>query len=154
MAYVPLILAAAGALQQGASAAQASRFNAQATKNEQTLSVDMGAAAEGMQRRSSREALGRQAAAFGGAGVGYEGSSETALDQSAVNQELDALNTRYKGTITGYGYGVRSTLDRQAANDEMAQGGMLAGNALLKGLSNSYSTGPKSNAAAAGLATT
>ncbi len=93
MAFLPALLpylAAGGAVVQGVQAKNASDFNAKVSQNEQTLSIDQANAQEGMVRRASREALGRQAAAFGGAGVGYGGSSETSLDQSSVNQELDA----------------------------------------------------------------
>jgi hypothetical protein len=72
--------------------------------------------------------------------VGYGGSSETSLDQSAVNQEMDALNTRYKGAITAYGYSTRAGLQRSEGNEEAVQGSLLAGNALLKGLGSNYST--------------
>jgi cobalamin-dependent methionine synthase I len=85
-------------------------------------------------RRDSRMALGKQEAAFGAAGVGYGGSSETSLDQSAVNQEYDALKTRYKGASTAYGYGVQSGIDKSEGNTEMTQSGLLAGSQLLKSL--------------------
>jgi hypothetical protein len=84
--------------------------------------------------------LGRQAAAFGAAGVGYGGSSEIALDQSAVNQELDALNTRYKGAITGWGYGAQAQLDQAQARDQRLSSSLLAGAQLLKGAGGSYSS--------------
>jgi hypothetical protein len=146
MAFLPYLsagLAAYGQVQK----ANAATFNAQVTKNEQNLSINQANAQEGQVRRSSREALGRQAAAFGAAGVGYGGSSETSLDQSAVNQELDALNTRYKGAITGYGYGVQSTQDTAAAK----QYGLTAGAALLKGIGSNYSYAPQTPAQQSGL---
>jgi hypothetical protein len=117
---------------------QASKFNAGVARQESNLSIDQANAQEGMVRRASREALGRQAAAYGAAGVGYGGSSETSLDQSAVNQELDALNTRYKGSITGYGYRVQSGIDEANAR----QYGLMAGGALLKGFGSNYSYAP------------
>lgn len=149
MAFLPALapyIAAGGALYSGAKQQQASDYNAKVAGTEQKLSVDQANAQEGMVRRGSREALGRQAAAFGGAGVGYGGSSETSLDQSAVNQELDALNTRYKGAITGYGYGVKAGIEKSEGNEEMAQGSILAGNALLKGMGPNYSFAPGSTA--------
>lgn len=128
MAFLPY-LAAAGSALGYVKQSQAQNYNAQIAQGESRLSVDQANAQEGMVRRASREALGRQAAAFGAAGVGYGGSSETALDQSAINQELDALNTRYKGSITGYGYRVQSGIDQANAK----QYGLMAGAALLKG---------------------
>src|SRR5271154_7294427 len=125
MSYVAPILSAVSYVQQ----AQAAAYNSKVAQNESNLSINQANAQEGMVRRSSREALGRQAAAFGAAGVGFGGSSETSLDQSAVNQELDALNTRYKGAITGYGYKTQSGIDQSNAK----QYGLMAGAALLKG---------------------
>jgi hypothetical protein len=136
MAFLPAALPyiAAGASAVGyVQKSNADTFNAQVAQNESKLSVDQANAQEGMVRRASREALGKQAAAFGAAGVGYGGSSEVSLDQSAINQELDALNTRYKGSITGYGYRVQSGIDQQNAR----QAGLMAGAALLKGYGSS-----------------
>lgn len=129
MAFLPWLAAGASAFSY-AKQGQAAGFNAQVDRNEQKLSIDQATQQENMVRRQGRQQLGRQLAAFGAAGVGYGGSSETALDQSAVNQEMDALNTRYRGTITGYGYGVESGLKQDQAKDY----GLMAGAALLKGI--------------------
>jgi hypothetical protein len=140
MAFVAALapyLAAAGAAYQGIQAHNASVYNAEVMSQEQRNTVNQAAAQEGLVRRNSREMIGRQAAAFGAAGVGYGGSSETALDQSAVNQELDALNTRYKGAITGWGYGAQSQIDQSQAKSQ----GLMAGAALLKGLGPTYTFG-------------
>lgn len=131
-------LAAAGSAYSAVKQGQAADYNSKVSQNEANLSVDQANAASGIQRRVGREALGRQAAAFGAAGVGYGGSSETALDQSAVNQELDALNTKYKGTITGYGYGIQAGQDKS----EASQYNLMAGAALLKGAGSNYSYAP------------
>jgi hypothetical protein len=150
MAFVAALapyLAAAGAAYQGIQQSQASQYNAAVTSQEQRNSVNQASAQEGLVRRNSREMLGRQAAAFGAAGVGYGGSSETALDQSAVNQELDALNTRYKGAITGWGYGAQSQVDQAQSKSY----GLLAGAAMLKGLGPTYTFSPQSPGQAAGL---
>jgi hypothetical protein len=142
MAFLPAALpwiataaAGYGQLKQG----QADTYNSQVAANERNLSINQANAQEGLVRRGSREALAKQAAAFGAAGVGYGGSSETALDQSAINQEMDALNTRYKGAITGYGYGVESSLYK----DKAKSSNLLAGAALLKGLGSNYSYAPR-----------
>lgn len=135
-------IAAAGAVVQGVQGKNAENFNAQVAGQEHDLSINQANAQEGMVRNASREALGRQAAAFGASGVGYGGSSERSLDQSAINQEMDALNTRYKGAITGWGYGVKAGLDRQQGNIDMTQAGLLAGGSLLKGMGPNYSFAP------------
>jgi hypothetical protein len=151
--YIAALGSAAGYAKQ----AQAAGYDAKVERNQADFSIDQANAQEGQVRRMGREALGRQAAAFGAAGVGYGGSSETSLDQSAVNQELDALNTRYKGKITGYGYGVQAGIDQSYAK----QYGLMAGAALLKGYGSNYtytpqtpydaSAGSLANASAAGV---
>ena len=143
MAFLPLIAMAGSALYQGARAKQAADANAQTMQLEQGAAEAQGVEAEGLQRRAGREALGRQTAAFGGAGVGYGGSSATALKQSAVNEELDALTTRYRGFFTGYGYGIQARNLRQEGDEDMASGVLLAGSKALAALP-SYQQPPKS----------
>jgi hypothetical protein len=153
MAFLPAILpyvAAAGTAYSAAKTSQSEAYNAKVQSNEANLSVNQANAQEGLVRRASREQLGRQAAAFGAAGVGYGGSSETALDQSATNSEMDALNTRYKGAITAYGYKTQSSIDSSLAN----QYGVTAGAALLKGIGSNYTYAPQPSTAQAGVLTT
>ena len=132
MAFAPALLAIAGTAYTGYQKYSADQYNAKVMQTEQKVSVDQANAQEGLVRRQSREALGREAAAFGGAGVGYGGSSETALDQSAINQELDALTTRYKGAITGYGYGVQSSILNRQANQDVESSVLMAGGQALQ----------------------
>lgn len=133
-------ISAAGAVYEGAQKANADKFNAQVMGNEQKMAINQSNAQEGLVRRQGREALGRQSAAFGGAGVGYGGSSEGALDQSAVNQELDALNTRYKGAVTGYGYGTESGILKDQAGQQTAATALLAGGRALGAVSPYFGT--------------
>lgn len=147
---IPFAIAAAGSAIQAHSAADASRYNAQVMTNEQTAARDQGVSQENLVRRGSREALGRETAAFGGAGVGYGGSSRTALSSSAVNQELDALNTRYRAQFTGYGYGVQAGLLRSQATQEEGSGALLAGGKALQGLGKYYNWWDPNQAASVG----
>lgn len=126
--YLSAGAAAYGAVQQ----ANAKSYDAAAMRNEQQLALNQGTAQANLTRRETREQMGKQLAAFGAAGTGYGGSSEIALDQSAVNSELDALNARYKGTLTGYGYGVQANLDDSAAREDTTGAALLAGGSLLK----------------------
>lgn len=134
-------LSAAGAAYGAVKQSNADSYNAAAKANEQRVAIDQGTAASNMVQRQGRAALGKQAAAFGGAGVGYGGSSEIALDQTAINSEMDALNTRYKGTLTGYGYGVESGLDKSAAGSDLISGALLAGGQYIKNMPKSYTFG-------------
>jgi hypothetical protein len=128
-------ISAAGAAYSGIKSAQASTYNAAVAGQEQKTSIDQANQQEIQVRRAGRLALDKQSAAFAGAGVGGGVSSGIALDQSAVNQELDALNTRYRGATTGYGYGVQASLDKQQASGYTA----LAGIKALQGIGGNYS---------------
>jgi hypothetical protein len=149
MAFLPYVAMAAQAY-SSVKQSQAETYNSQVQQGQANLSVNQANAQEGIVRRASREQLGRQAAAFGAAGVGYGGSSGTALDQSAINQEMDALNSRYKGAITAYGYRTQSGIDQSTAN----QYGMTAGAALLKGFGSNYTYTPQPSSAQAGVPNT
>jgi hypothetical protein len=139
MAVLPLALGVASALYSGARQNQADKFNAGVMQTEQKAAIDQGVAQENLVRRAGREALGKESAAFAGAGVGSGVSSGIALRESAVNQELDALNTRYKAQFTGYGYGIESQLLRRQGDEALASGGLLAGARALSALSGKYS---------------
>jgi hypothetical protein len=147
VAFLPLLAAAAGAagtVYSGVEKQKADEYNAQVMGNEQKLAVNQANAQAGIVTRQGVMQRGRQLAAFGGAGVGYGGSSETALDQSAINNELDALNTKYKGTVTGYGYGVESGILNQQANQQGSATALLAGGQALSSLSKYYAPPPPS----------
>ena len=147
MAYLPLILSAAGAVAQASAAHNAQIFNASAEKQEANTSINQANAAEGLQRKLGRQALGREAAAFGGANVGYGGSSGASLDQTATNAEIDDLNTRYKGIITAYGYNTQAQLDQQNARADMTSGLLLAGAKAYQGITNFNPPPPSTQAA-------
>jgi hypothetical protein len=72
--------------------------------------------------------------------VGYGGSSEVALDQSTINSELDALNTRYHGSITGYGYGVESGILNTQASQQNTASALMAGGQALRTVSPYFGT--------------
>jgi hypothetical protein len=144
MAFVAALapyLAAAGSVAGGIQASQSDKYNAAVLGNEQKTAIDQGNAQANLVVRQGRQALGREAAAFGGAGVGYGGSSATSLDQTAVNSELDALNTKYKGVISGYGYGVQSGILNREANQTQNMSVLLAGGQALTGLAKYYQGG-------------
>ena len=135
MAFAPLLLGLAGTVASGIS-----QHNAQAT-NSQIQGYERGAAnslagnAETQQLRTGREAVDRQITAFGASGVGYGGSAKKAIDASLVNSELDALNVRYRGQLTSWGYGEQADIDKQASKTSLENSGVLAGAQLVKGFS-------------------
>jgi hypothetical protein len=143
MPFLPALAAVAtvaGTAVAAGQKSQADNYNSQVMAGEQRVNVDEANAQANLTLRAGRQALGKQRAAFGSAAVGYGGSSEAALDQSAINQELDALNTRYRGTITGYGYGVQSQILKSEANQQETAGALLAGGQALKTVSPYFGT--------------
>lgn len=139
-AYAAAGAAAIPTIVSGIQKSQQDTYNSKVMANEQNVAVDQANAQTNLTLRQGREAVGRQRAAFGGAGVGYGGSSETAMDQSLVNNELDALNTRYKGSISGYGYGVESGILRDQASQQNTATALLAGGAALNKVSPYFGT--------------
>lgn len=125
-------LGAAGAWQQGQQAKVASRMMMDQARSE------AGATArdEEQVRRESRMQLGRQIAAVGEAGGGYEGSAGLLLDQSAILAELDALNVRNGGAMRRGGLMLEAAGLRQSSRSA----GLLAGARLLTGASDAYTS--------------
>lgn len=144
MAVAAAALTAYGAIRNGQAQKAALDNNAMVMGQEKKTANEQGASQEAIVRRNSRESLGRQVAAFGSAGIGYGGTSHTALDSSSINQEMDALNTRYRAQLSGYGYGVQSGIDKKEGNETAQNSELMAGAALLKGLGPYYSSTPTS----------
>lgn len=95
---------------------------------------------EAAQRREATLFQGRQAAALGQAGIGSGGTAGTALRQSAVLAELDALNIRYAGQQ-------KSKNLRAQGDEELRQGkagkkaaNQLAGAQLLGTVADTYTS--------------
>ena len=123
MAWFAAIPIAMQAMQQQ----NAANYNAAVAGNEAKSTMQMTGVAEGNERRAAREVIGRESAAVGQSGTGYGGSPGSLLDQSAVNAELDALNTRYRGSLTAYGFKTQQSIDTQAGKDAMTAGVARAG---------------------------
>lgn len=150
MEYIPLAsgaLGALGSINSGqtsaasyASSAAAARYNATVNSQNAANALQVGYANEDAQRRKNAIALGTQRAALIQAGIGTDGSAADVYQQSAANAELDALATRYEGTMNARRYAIQASQDQYAAqvadwNSERASTGGYLGAAasLLKG---------------------
>ena len=145
MAFLPILALAATAVGAAGSAtakAQADKYNAQVDTNEANAARAQSVTQEDLLRNRNREIQGRQISAFGAAGVGYGGSSAGALKESAINQEMDALNTRYRGNLTAYGFETQAGLDNQDANNQIAAGAINTVGALAGSKALSFSSSP------------
>lgn len=117
MAFVPVVLMAVSAAvaaygAMSASKAQAANFKSQqqaadynATVNKQNaMSAEAAASANELAtRRQNAQRMGALRAQVGESAGGFTGTNLNALDQAGANMELDALNTRYRGTMEGRG---------------------------------------------------
>lgn len=146
-------VSAAGAISSGVQArrsadqqAAAAEYNAVVSQNQATQAFAVGAERENIQRRQAAQALSQQRAAF--AESGLDPSSGSALDvqlQSTRNAELDALQTRYEGILTGQNYEQQAALgvyeggvlrasgrNAQTASYATAAGNLLSGAAGVR----------------------
>lgn len=124
MAWLALAAQAGMQLAQGYS-------QSQALKVQSIVAGQQALADESTVRREGRDFRGRAAASLAENGLDPTGSSGQMVDQSAAMNELDALNTRYKGRLRALG------LESESA-DAQRSGQMLAGQALLKGGADLY----------------
>jgi len=126
------------AYSQGMASKNAGDYNAQQRSLEGTAALEQSLNQEVQQRRIDRQALGRQAAAIGGAHIGYGGSSGRVMAESAANAELDALNIRYRGQFTKSGYDQEAALAKYQGETGLRNNLLRAGASLLTGKSSNY----------------
>ena len=128
---------AIGQHQQGQADEQQAKQQAMLARSEGDAAERQSLSAEELQRKNAREFLGRQAAAFA---EGGSGSGAQVMNQSAINAELDALNVRYRGQLSkfGYKYNARSLEEEGSAKSKSAN--LSAGASLLRGASNYYAS--------------
>lgn len=161
MAMLPLILTVAstafsvmGAIQQGNAAEanakaqeQAQNYNAKVSENQAIAVNQQTAAREDAERRQRRIQLGNARASISQSGLTDTGSILDMFDQSAIDSELNVLNSRYEGNLQAKGFQEQATLDRYGAsvsrmNAKQASSAkwINAGSALISGASSGYST--------------
>lgn len=136
--FIPLIASGIGAFaqhKQGEDTNANAQTQAMLGRLEGQNAEQAALSQEATQRRSAREFLGRQSAAFAQAGVGA-GSSTDVMKDSSVDAELDALNIRYRGQLTKYGYDYNSQSALAEGRAAKTNANLQAGATLLKGVSN------------------
>ena len=141
-AWVGLFASGASAIgqkQAGDDAAFQAETNAMIHRQEGKVAEQQSLTAEGTQRQNAREFLGRQAASFAEAGVSG-GSAARVMNQSAINAELDALNVRYRGQLTKFGYDYNSQSALAEGSARQKNSNLAAGGTLLKGVSSYYAS--------------
>lgn len=162
MPFAPLIVAgataamgAATSIMSGMQQAGQANAQAQAAGNEATIAQQqartaqqVAAAQEGTQLQKNAQIEGTQLAAIAQSGTGVtSGSAQSVMRQTAINDQLDALNIRYQGQLQAHDYTVQAQEAQTAqgiyksnARNAMLSGYMGAGKALL-GTGTDYATG-------------
>jgi hypothetical protein len=108
---------------QGFSGFQAGKYNASvADANARQAQLDGAASVTSLQAKY-RSAMGNQIAAAGASGFALgTGSTLDVLNQSRLNETLDALNIRRRADMTTQGYEAQAAMARAGARDKLASG--------------------------------
>lgn len=110
----------------GIMGSKAAKANAKiAWQNAQVVS-DQAAREEGAIRREREQLVGAQIAATGASGITLDGSASSVIIDSAVAEEMKALNARYAGAVRSTGFRNQAAAYKLQAKQSL-YGGLLAG---------------------------
>jgi hypothetical protein len=127
------VLSAAGMVQSASAQASAKKAQAAQAERAALISRQQAAAEEEKQRRLSRRAQGSAVANVGASGITLEGSPLDVLEDSAMEEELDALTIRYNGEIGAMTYESEAAMARSGAAAARTAGYYGAASSLLSG---------------------
>lgn len=122
-----------GSYAAGQAQKSAAKFNAEVANNNATMAVQQANADATKIRDRNRRLAGTQRAALAKSGVNLSGSGEDVMYDSAIQGELDALTTIYKGHVEGVNYHSQASLDTFQGNSAYSAGLFSAGGSLLSG---------------------
>ncbi|MGE5147403.1 MAG: hypothetical protein ACM3N5_11675 [Candidatus Eiseniibacteriota bacterium] len=126
---------AAGAAAQGNAARAAANYNAAVARQNADIARANATADAAKQERQGDLLAGRQRAATGASGITPQGSPLDVMADSALESELDALTTHYRGELQARSYGQDAALQTMRGKEAQQAGYIGAGTALLKGAS-------------------
>lgn len=132
-AYIGMAVSGGTALYSGYTQSQQAQAESDLEKKNAEIAAQQANAAEDAQRRRSRSILARQRAAIAESGIGFGGSSERLMQDSAIQAELDALGIRYEGNMRRIGNQVDAQFSRVRAGNAMTSGYLSAAAQLLGG---------------------
>jgi len=124
-------VSAYGAYREGQDAAEASRYNAQISREEAKMTEDSGALDAARQRKQVSRLIGTQKAGYAGAGVELTGSPLVAMIYTAAEGELDAQIIEYNTKIKARGQMSQADYDDRLAGVYSRSGMIRAGGTLL-----------------------
>lgn len=130
MAYAGLVMAAVaavGSIAQAQSASKAAKYNESVARGNAIAARD---AAQEEARRSRRLSMKRMGT------LRANGASLDLLEDSAMQEELQALTIEHQGEIEAAGYSASANLNRARARNESTAGYFGAATTLLQGSAN------------------
>lgn len=125
------VVSAAGSVIEGIGSQRAANYNARIADQNAQIAGMQAASEEGRQRNEAARLAGEQRAAYGASGVTMEGSPMTAMRDSAVQAEMDALSIRYQGAMKSRAYREEAAQQRYAGRQARFAGFVGAATKLL-----------------------
>lgn len=138
-----------GALNKASAESSAAKTNAEVSRQNAVAASEQAAAEEARQRRIARQVQGAGRAAVGASGVSLEGSPLDILEQNAINEELDALNIRYRGQLAARSANIEADQYSLSARTAKTSGYLSAAGKLLSGAASAYGNYYKGTSTAA-----
>jgi hypothetical protein len=140
LAIVGGVISAVGALAAASAQAKAARFNAQVNERNAAIAREQGAEDAKRQQRLNVQRLGKLRAAYGEAGLSFEGDALSVFEDSAVQAELDVRRIKYNAELRAIGFEDQAQLDRMEAKAATTAGILGAASAFTGGLRGAFQT--------------
>lgn len=131
-------LSAYGAMKTASAQQSAGEANSAYLNKESQISSGTALSEEATTRQGNAVKQGNLTAAAAQSGISTGPSSQAVARQSAINQELDALNVRYGGVIRSSTYAQQAGNVRAAGNTAATSSALRAGGALISGIGSGY----------------
>jgi hypothetical protein len=141
-----VLMSAYGMQQQAKAAKKAGKLNAEDAIENARLAEERAQEDERQFRLSFRRDTARNVVAIGASGIKQEGSPLEVLADNATSAERDAQNIRRGGEIQRDSYLRQAKGFRQGANSAAAAAQVQGAASILKGASDTYTTGRQSGA--------
>lgn len=125
------IISAVGAIAQANAQAAAAKYNQQVNERNAKIAMQQGAAQAESQQRQGAIALGKLRAAYGDAGLAFEGDALTVFQDSATQAELDVRRVRYNAQLRSQGYQDQAVLNKMEAKAATTAGILGAAGAIV-----------------------
>jgi hypothetical protein len=137
---VGTVMGASGMLYQGQAQEQAAKYNAEVGMQNAKFTREAAASEESKARLLGKKTIGQARANIGASGIQTDASAMDVLEESAANNEMDALTIRHNGAMKAWAYEAGAALDLESGKNAMAGARVGAVASLLKGSGETYSS--------------